>query len=231
MGEHVAELRSRLLQVLLALCFFSVLGIYFAQELLSFLSLPLKAALATKEAALYFTGPLDMFTVQLKLGFFTGLALSAPLAIYHFWRFVMPALHPMEKSYFRSYVLCSCAFFFLGLFFAYFLVLPWSLGFLLSLAGNVARPLITLNDYLSLLGFLLFGFSLVFQLPLLLFMLAILGVISASALAKLRRVALLCSLILGALLTPPDPISQLALALPLYAMYEGTLLLLRLVKG
>ena len=228
--EHIEEMRMRLLYSLLAIVLLFFVCFVFAEQLLTFLRVPLAQALPEQSKTLHFTAPLEVFLANLKVSFLCALVLSCPIWLYHFWRFTAPALMTKERKYLLPFIIVSVALFWLGIAFCYYAILPLALEFLITVGMKVGTPIIKVSDYVSLLIVLLFCFGLVFETPLILVLLSLLGVVTADDLRQQRRIVLLGIVILAALLTPPDPISQIGLAVPIYAMYELSIVVIALIN-
>lgn len=228
--DHLSELRGRLMKSFIAIVIFFAISFTFAEKIIQFLRKPLEQALPPGVNALHFTGPMDVFMVDLKVGFLVSVVVSGPVWLYQFWKFFEPALYPRERKYILPFVLASSLLFFLGIFFCYFVVLPLALHFLIKVGMEVGTPIITIKDYVSLLTLMILGFGAVFETPVLLVLLAMLDILSLEVLQKSRRFVIVGVLVASAILTPPDPISQVALAVPLYLMYELSILIIRVIK-
>ena len=224
--EHIDELRSRLIKSLAVIVLLFILSIIFSTDIINLLQLPLKAALP-QGSSLHFTGPLDVFTASIRVSFLVAIVCASPIWIYHFWQFIEPALYETEKKYLLPFTIVSTLLFFFGICFCFFLILPLTLEFLISLGSEVGTPIITINDYLAMIQLMIFGFGFIFETPLILVLLASLGVVSSQTLANYRRFVIVATLVIGAILTPPDPLSQIAMALPLYVMYEVSIVIIR----
>lgn len=228
--DHLSELRSRLVKSFFTILVFFAISFAFAERIIQFLRKPLEQALPSGVDALHFTGPMDVFMVDLKVGFLVSVVVSGPVWLYQFWKFFEPALYPRERKYILPFVFASSLLFFLGIFFCYFVVLPLALQFLIKIGMEVGTPIITIKDYVSLLTMMILGFGAVFETPVLLILLAMLDILSLEVLVKSRRFVVVGVLIASAILTPPDPVSQIALAVPLYLMYELSILIIRFIK-
>lgn len=225
---HVAELRSRIVKSLAAILIFFLLAFFFSTEIINYLKQPLIQELPEQQKNLYFTGPLDVFIVSIKSSFLVAFIVSCPVWFYQFWSFLAPALYEKEKKYIKPFIIASVLLFFVGVLFCYYIIIPLALEFLLKIGFEVGVPVITITDYFSLLSLMIIGFGVIFELPLILLLLGFLNIIDESLLAKYRRYVIVLSLIVAAILTPPDPMSQIGLALPLYIMYEVSIVILRL---
>lgn len=228
--EHLDELRARVVRSLLAIIVIFLIAFSFADVLLNYLKLPLVQALPEGSQDLHFTGPMDVLVANIKVSFLVGVIGACPIWLYQFWKFLEPALYEHEKRYVLPFVFASVSLFFAGVAFCFFIILPMALDFLIGYGLQVGTAIITVGDYISLVMILIFGFGLIFETPVILVMLALMDLISAESLAKNRKFVLVGILILGALLTPPDPISQIAMAIPTYIMYEVSIVIIKLLK-
>ena len=229
-GEHLGELRSRLVKSLCAVAILFCVALGFAEHIINFLKSPLVEVLGSSESALHFTGPMDVLIANIKVSFLTAIVFSCPIWLYQMWRFIEPALYEKERKYILPFVFVSSSLFFIGISFCYFIILPMTLDFLITLGKSVGTPMITVTDYLSVVMLLVFGFGLVFETPVVLVLLSILGLIESEVLARNRKFVLVGVLVLSALLTPPDPLSQLAMGIPTYLMFEMSIIVIRLLK-
>ena len=228
--DHLTELRSRLVRSLIYVIILFLVALPFSDQIIHFLKIPLVNSLPEATAALHFTGPMDAFVSSLKVCVFVSIILGCPIWLWQMWKFFEPALYPSERKYIVPFAIASVMQFFLGIFFAYYVILPVALKFLIGFGMKVGIPIITINDYLSLLTLMILGFGFVFEAPVLLILLAMLDLIQVETLAKNRGVVLVIILIMGAAFTPPDPFSQVAMAGPLYLMFEISIILIRLIK-
>ncbi len=228
--DHLSELRHRLVRSLWGVGVIFALAFGFADQVVNFLKIPLIQALPRGSNALHFTGPLDVFMVQIKVAGLAGMVFSCPIWLYQFWKFFEPALYPRERKYILPFVVISSLLFFLGVGFCYFVILPFSLTYLIGMGMEVGVPMITIKDYVSLLLLMIFGFGIVFEIPVLIVLMAMLDLVSVETLQKSRRFVVVGILVLAAILTPPDPISQIAMAVPVYGMYEMAIVVIRIIK-
>ncbi len=216
---HLEELRRRLI-----ICFVAV-GVGFAvsygfkERLFDILTRPLISVMAEGETLIY-TGLPEAFFTFLKVSFLSGLMLASPVIIYQFWMFVAPGLYDREKRLLIPIVLLSSIFFVGGALFGYFIVFPFGFEFFLGFATETIRPLPSMKEYLSFSAKLLLAFGLVFELPLVITFLAKLGIVTVPFLKKNRKYAILLFFVGAAILTPPDVVTQVMMALPLMILYE-----------
>jgi sec-independent protein translocase protein TatC len=173
---------------------------------------------------------MDVFMAQCKLALFVAMVLGCPIWLYQLWRFVEPALYAHEKKYALPFLLCAVLLFVTGVGFCYFVMVPWSLKYLIGLGQTVATPIITVSDYMSLLTLLMLGFGIIFETPIILIVLSMVGVVSGEALKKNRRVVLVAFFIVAAVITPtPDPVGQLIMVLPMWLLYEISIVIIQFI--
>lgn len=227
--EHMIELRKRLLLsvAVLIVLFFSTL--YFAREIFGFLLQPL---LEAGQGKVIFTDVFEAFFVDVKVALFGALMLGFPFFAVQIWKFVAPGLYAREKMALLPFLLLTPVFFIGGAAFAYYLAMPWALHFLLGYQGDVGgvtqEALPGVGNYLSFCTRFLFGFGVAFLLPILLMILERAGLVTREQLSKSRRYAIVGATAVSAVLTPPDAVSQVMLAVPLYLLYEFAILAIRL---
>jgi len=220
--QHLEELRRRLIVSLIAIGAGFLVAYNFNEKLLLIVQRPLNRPLI-------FLSPTEAFWVNLLVSFFAGVILAAPVLLYEMWKFVAPGLLEKEKRYILPFTLFSTLFFSLGVSFAYFVVLPLGLRFLLGFASPELQPMLSLSKYVGFFGRLLLAFGLVFEFPLVIFLLTRLGILQPQTLARNRKYAILGIFVVSALLTPPDVISQILMAIPLMVLFELSLLVSRKV--
>jgi len=216
---HLEELRKRLIVCFIAVGIGFVLSYGFKEKLFQILTRPLISVMQTGDK-LIFTGLPEAFFTYLKVALLSGIILSTPVIFYQFWMFVAPGLYEKEKRHMIPIVFLSTFFFVGGSFFGYFIVFPYGFKFFLGFASEIIQPLPSMREYLSFASKLLLAFGLVFELPLVITFLAKLGMVSVSFLKKNRKYALLLFFVGAAILTPPDVVTQVMMALPLILLYE-----------
>ncbi len=217
---HLEELRTRLMRVLI------VIGVgcagcwYFRGELFEIITRPLVQVLPQNSHMIYTSLP-EAFFNYMKISFFASLFFTSPYTLYQLWKFVSPGLYKSEKKYVIPFLFFSTLLFVGGIVFGYFLALPPAFGFFLEFSSDFLKPMISLREYLSFSLKLLLAFGLSFELPVIIFFLAKIGVVSSKTLAKQRRYAILVIFIAAAILTPsPDALTQIIMAVPLMGLYE-----------
>ncbi len=227
--EHLIELRRRLLWSVAVLALLFAICLYFAKPIFAFLVQPL---LAAGQGKLVYIDIFEAFFVEVKVALFSALMLGFPFFAIQVWKFVAPGLYAKEKKALLPFLLLTPVFFVAGAAFAYYLAMPWALHFLLGFQGSVGgvqrEALPGIGNYLSFCTRFLFGFGVAFLLPILLMILERAGLITLAQLAKSRRYAIVGAVAIAAVLTPPDAVSQMMLATPLYALYEFAIVAIRL---
>lgn len=216
---HLEELRKRLIICFVAVAAGFAISYGFKEMLFQVLTRPLIAVMKQGETLIY-TGLPEAFFTFLKVAFLSGLILASPVIIYQFWMFVAPGLYDREKRLLIPIVALSSIFFVGGALFGYFIVFPLGFQFFLGFATETIRPMPSMKEYLSFAAKLLLAFGLVFELPLVLTFLARLGIVSVEFLKKNRKYAILLFFVGSAVLTPPDVVTQVMMAVPLMVLYE-----------
>jgi sec-independent protein translocase protein TatC len=223
--DHLIELRSRLLWSFLALAIAFGVSLYFARPIFGFLVQPLLASGQTK---LIYTAIFEAFFVEIKVAFFAASFFSFPVFATQLWRFVAPGLYSKEKRAFLPFLLATPVLFIIGASMAYYMAIPVALEYLLGFGGSVGgveqQALPGVDNYLNFVMKFIFGFGISFLLPVLLMLLERAGIVTLEQLKSARRYAIVGAFAIAAVLTPPDVVSQLLLAIPLCILYELALI-------
>jgi sec-independent protein translocase protein TatC len=227
---HLEELRWRIVRALLAIGVGFGICYYFASALFTFLNRPL-ANLLPNQTAVFGTGVTEAFFIKLKVSFIAALFLASPVVFFQAWRFVAPGLYETEKRYAVPFALAASVFFSLGAAFCYWVVFPVGLSFFLAEYASLgAAPIITMSEYMSFTSRMLLAFGVTFELPVVTFFLARIGLVTHRTLLGWFRYAIVGIFIVAAVLTPgPDVASQLLMAAPLLVLYGLSILIAFLV--
>ncbi len=234
MTGHLIELRRRLLWALAAMAAGTAVCFVYVDHIYGFLVQPLADAMEPGDSQrLIYTGLTEAFFTYVKVAFFAGIFLTFPILLAQIWLFIAPGLYKNERKAFLPFLVATPVLFFLGAAMVYFVVLPMAWPFFLSFQNNGAETALPIQlearvgEYLDLVMALIFSFGLCFQLPVLLTLMGRAGIITADTLAKGRKYAIIIIFTVAAFLTPPDVISQILLAVPILALYEVSILLIR----
>jgi len=232
--EHLVEMRTRVIYSFLAFTSLSILSYLFAQDIYGFLVQPLAEVLEGQNRRLIYTGLAEVFFTYIKLAVFAGGFLSFPFIAYQIWAFVAPGLYKNEKKFFMPFLAAIPVLFAIGAAFVYYIVMPMAWQFFASFQiENSILPIqleAKVDQYLSLVMGLIFAFGLCFQMPVILVLLARIGVITSKSLISHRRYAIVIIFAIAAVLTPPDVVSQLLLGIPLIFLYELSVILVKLME-
>ena len=235
---HLSELRSRLVKSFIFLIILFIVSYIFSNDIYRFLVQPYADAVLDKnlDRRLIFTALHEAFLTYLKVAFFAAFFISCPFFLIQLWKFVAPGLYKNEKKALLPYLVATPILFILGGFIVYYLIMPLAIKFFLGFE-TVAQPGVIaiqleakVNEYLSLIMRLIFAFGVSFQLPVILSLLARIGIIDSEYLRQRRKYFVVIIFALAAILTPPDPITQIGLALPLLLLYELSILTVKLIE-
>jgi len=228
--EHLQELRTRLVRALLGVAVGTAAMGAFSERIYRWLMEPVIRSLPEGQRHLNFTSYLEPFFVYLKVAIYGGLFLAAPWVLWQVWLFVAPGLYKREKRVVVPFLASGTLLFYAGAAFCYFLIMPYAFPALAAIAGQDMTPILTMREQLTLVLAMMLGFGVVFEVPVLLAFLSMVGLVSADFLAKHRRVAIVVNVILAAVITPTgDPLNLALMAVPMILFYEIGVLLARLL--
>jgi sec-independent protein translocase protein TatC len=234
--EHLIELRQRLMKALIAVAVFFVICFIFADKIFNILVIPYQWGAGTSEVKFVYTALQEYFFVQLKIAFFGAVFIAFPVIATQIYKFMAPGLYKNERGAFLPFLVATPILFLIGACLVYFLIMPLATQFFLSqqqIGGEgqaTIENLQAVSTYLSLIMTLIFAFGLVFQLPVVITLLAKAGLTNSDWLKEKRKYAILLTFVAAAILTPPDPISQIGLAIPTLLLYEVSIYCARMIE-
>tara|TARA_B100001123_G_C15261089_1_gene1006608 strand:+ start:958 stop:1731 length:774 start_codon:yes stop_codon:yes gene_type:complete len=236
--SHLTELRTRLINSIYLLFAFFLVSYYFSEEIYNFLVQPYADAVKDDNHGrrLIFTALQETFITYLKVSFFAAFFISSPLILVQIWKFIAPGLYENEKKALMPYLIATPLLFLLGGLLVYYLIMPLAIKFFLSFETSLGINNLPIqleakvNEYLSLIMKLIFAFGLSFQLPVILSLLARVGFIDSNYLKKRRKYVVVIIFAVAAILTPPDPVTQIGLAIPLLLLYEISIVSVKIIE-
>ena len=234
--DHLTELRKRLLWSFIYIIIIFVICFYFDSDLFYFLATPLVNLLQVdKGQGFIYTALQEAFFTELKIAFFFALFFAFPLIAIQIWKFIAPGLYRHEKNAFLPFLIATPILFFAGGAMVYYLIAPLAWNFFLSYqnmssSGVPIRLEAKMGEYLSLMMRFIFAFGLAFQLPVVLGLMAKVGIVNYQSLKKFRKYAIVIAFLSAAFLTPPDPFSQISLALPIILLYEVSIYIAKIIQ-
>ncbi|HET9953432.1 MAG TPA: twin-arginine translocase subunit TatC [Polyangiaceae bacterium] len=231
--EHLEELRSRIIRMMLSFIGGAALAWIFRERLLAWLTEPFVQAWSSLpqggKASLNFASPAALFISYVRLSAVAGLVFALPLILYQVWAFIAPGLYSREKRFALPFVVSSCVLFAAGGWFGWRFAFPAAFHYLLGFAGEVGqlevKPTVMVNEYIEFVTHMLLAFGFAAELPILVFFLSVAGLVTHRQLIKFFRYFVVLAFVISAVLTPPDPLSQLMLAVPLCALYGISILI------
>ena len=234
--EHLIELRQRLFRSVIAIAVFFVISFYFADEIFNFLVIPYQKGAGTSEVEFVFTAMQGQFFVQIKIAFFGAMFIAFPVIATQLYKFIAPGLYKNERGAFLPFLIATPVLFLAGACLVYYFIMPLATQFFLAQeqgGGDGAAKIYNLQEvgsYLSLIMTLIFAFGLMFQLPVAITLLAKAGLISSQTLKEKWKYAVVITFVVAAVLTPPDPVSQIGLATATLLLYAISYFSARLVE-
>lgn len=219
--DHLQELRARIIKSVISILGISCIFFNFTDEIIPYLVRAVEK--------LVFISPQEAFITNIKIALLGGIFLSSPLVLYQIWKFISVGLMPNERKYILIFGPASFVFFVLGACFAFFVIIPIGIEFLLGFRTNFVTPMITISNYVSFIGTLTLAFGIVFQLPLISLFLTKMNIVTPEFLCRKRKHALVFIFISAAIFTPPDVITQGLMSLPLMVLYEMGIIFSRFI--
>jgi sec-independent protein translocase protein TatC len=219
--EHLVDLRKRLINSAIAIVIGAFIGVTVSQKAMDFISRPMQEALRKQhlEDKLIYTSPAGLINIIITFGIYIGVVLAAPFVLYQVWLFIAPGLYKHERKAVTTFIFSSVVLFLAGISFGYFVMLPYMLNFLIGFQGPF-RPLISINEYFDFILIVLLGLGVIFELPVLIFFLALFGIVTPKFLWKNLRYAILIIAVVAAIVTPtPDATTMLVFMAPMVALY------------
>ena len=232
--SHLTELRKRIVYSAIAIGVGFMVCFNYSEEILGLLLLPMNSTMTFQASVpflhfepnktvqeLYFTTLIEPIMSHLKIGFIAGIMLMVPIILFQIWKFISPGLLPRERKYAGQFVFFATFFFYVGVLFCFFLLLPFAVPFLITYKTEHLKPIIKLADYIDFTLKFMLASGAVFELPLVMIILGRMGIINSDLLARYRKYAFLASFIIGAIVTPtPDVFNMTLMSLPIYCLYE-----------
>jgi len=214
--EHLDELRRCIIRSGIAIFIFSIIAYFFSSSILDWLTAPIQ----NEMGRVYFFSPTDAFVVRLKTALFSGCVIASPFVLHQVWNYVSPGLYSKEKKVLLPWSIASWVLFLIGIWFAFEIVLPVTLNFLLGFQTSFMSPMISVNYYLSFAISLILSFGIAFDFPIFILALVHVGLLKPETLSRFRKQAYVFVFVAAMFLTPPDMISQVLLAIPLLVLFE-----------
>lgn len=228
--EHLVDLRRVLVRSLWIVAAGFGVCLLFKEPIFDFIRAPIVPHLPENIPGLVFTAPIDKFMAYLKVCFLAGVILTCPFWLYQVWSFIAPGLYKQEKRIAASFIFFGSILFLAGFAFVYWFVLPLAFKYLLHFGGSADLPMITITDYISFFVTMALVFGLAFEMPLILVILGMVGIIDENFLKNNRRMAIMIIAVMAAVVTPPDALSMLGLLVPLMVLYEISIILVKILK-
>lgn len=226
--DHLTELRVRLIRSFLFIGAGFAGCWAFSETLFDIMRQPIMPFLSTDSGGLIFTAPMDKFLAHVKVSLLGGIIVTTPFWIYQLWKFVAPGLYEKERKYAVGFITFGTLLFLSGVAFVYYLVYPMAFEFLMTFGGKVDQPMITISDYLSFFTTTTLVFGVAFEMPMILTLLGMGGVIDHHFLVEKRRYAIIALAAISAIITPPDIISMGMMMVPMVLLYEASVILVRI---
>ncbi|WP_374076446.1 twin-arginine translocase subunit TatC [Bdellovibrio bacteriovorus] len=217
--EHLAELRKRLINCVFILLIATGICYGFSEKIFNFVRAPISPYLPG--GGLIYTGPMDKFIAHLKLALVCGILVSCPFWLYQVWKFIAPGLYAKERKYTMGFIVSGTVLFLLGAVFSYYIALPMAFQFLMTFGGDIDKPMISIDQYMGFFTQMCLMFGVAFELPLVIVVLGMLGIVSQAFLKKNRRYAVMTISVIAAVITPPDLLSMVMMLVPMVLLFEA----------
>ncbi|WP_374029455.1 twin-arginine translocase subunit TatC [Bdellovibrio bacteriovorus] len=227
--EHLAELRKRLINCVFILIIATGICYGFSEKIFNFVRAPISPYLPG--GGLIYTGPLDKFIAHLKLAFVCGILLSCPFWLYQVWKFIAPGLYAKERKYTMGFIISGTGLFLLGAAFSYWVALPMAFEFLMTFGGDVDKPMISIDQYMGFFTQMCLMFGVAFELPLIIVLLGMFGIVSQEFLRKNRRYAVMTIAVIAAIITPPDLLSMVMMLAPMWILFEAAVIIVGIFEN
>ena len=224
---HLSELRKTFLKIIICLIILFPLGYFLAPYIIDFI---IKWSFSYQNTQLNYFSPMEVFLVDLKVGFVLAFTIGFPYVVYQIWKFILPALYDKEKKFLKIAVFSSSSLFILGVVMCVSFVLPLIIKFSMSFTTEQIKPILGISNFLGLSGWLMLAFGLMFQFPIAIYFLVKFDIVSIDTLKQKRPYVVIILLLVAALLTPPDVISQLLLFIPTYFLFELGIIFARVTE-
>lgn len=221
--EHLTDLRVCLTKSAYAIFFGTIAAWTISQHVFDIIRAPIAPYLP--DGGLVYTGPIDKFMAHIKISLIVGMIISAPFWLYQIWKFISPALYQKEKRFAVGFIAFGTAQFLLGIAFSYYIVLPMAFKFLMHFGGDIDKPMITIDQYLGFFTQTALVFGLTFEMPVIITFLGMMGLVSKRFLKEKRKYAVVGITAVSAVAAPPDALSMILLMIPLWVMYEISIIL------
>lgn len=229
--DHLRELRKRIFRALIGIVVGMAVTGYWVETIFHHLMQPVLDSLPEKQRALHYTSYIEPLMVYLKVALYGGIFVAVPWVLFQLWQFIAPGLYRKEKKLVVPFLVSGTALFYLGAAFCYWVIMPAAFPAMAAIAGDAAlSPVLTMSEQLSLVLGMLLGFGVVFELPVVIAFLAMIGVVTAEMLAKYRRIAIVVNTTIAAIITPTgDPLNLALMAVPMILFYEIGIVLARIL--
>ena len=222
--EHLDELRKRIIVIAIALVAGALISYQFIDVIVEYIVKP-----ADNLEFIYLSPP-ELFTAYVKMSLIAGGILASPIIIYHIWAFLKPGLKPRERKYLLVALFMGIIFFLMGISFSYYIIIPMTIRFFLKMSIDQIAPMFSFANYIGFVGTLLLSFGIVFELPLLILLLTQLNLVTPKTFKQYRKIFILVIFVVAAVLTPPDVVSQMLMALPMIVLYEFSISLSTIIE-